>query len=53
MEKLIKKIKDFSELVVFQHSVFALPFIFIAMVVSSSQVNGSPWFGFKILFWEL
>ena len=49
MEKLIKKIKDFSELVVFQHSVFALPFIFIAMVVSSSQVNQTPWFGFKLL----
>ncbi|RBQ27143.1 menaquinone biosynthesis prenyltransferase MqnP [Arcobacter sp. CECT 9188] len=48
MEKIIKKIKDFSELVVFQHSVFALPFIFIAMVVSSSQVNGTPWFGFKL-----
>ena len=49
MEKLIKKIKDFSELVIFQHSVFALPFIFIAMVVSSSQINGTPWFGFKLL----
>ena len=49
MEKLIKKIKDFSELVMFQHSVFALPFIFIAMVVSSSQINQTPWFGFKLL----
>lgn len=49
MEKIIKKIKDFSELVVFQHSVFALPFIFIAMVVSSSQINETPWFGFKLL----
>ncbi len=49
MEKLIKKVKDFSELVMFQHSVFALPFIFIAMVVSSSQINGTPWFGFKLL----
>jgi len=48
MEKIIKKIKDFSELVVFQHSIFALPFIFIAMVVSSKEVNGSPWFGFKL-----
>jgi len=48
MEKIIKKIKDFSELIVFQHSVFALPFIFIAMVVSSKEVNGSPWFGFKL-----
>lgn len=49
MEKLIKKIKDFSELVVFTHSVFALPFIFIAMIVSSSIINGSVWFGFKLL----
>lgn len=49
MEKIIKKIKDFSELVVFQHSVFALPFIFIAMVVSSAQINATPWFGFKLL----
>jgi len=48
MEKIIKKIKDFSELVVFQHSIFALPFIFIAMVVSSKEINGSPWFGFKL-----
>jgi len=48
MEKIIKKIKDFSELVVFQHSIFALPFLFIAMVVSSKEVNGSPWFGFKL-----
>ncbi|RBQ28829.1 menaquinone biosynthesis prenyltransferase MqnP [Aliarcobacter vitoriensis] len=48
MEKIIKKIKDFSELVVFQHSVFALPFIFIAMVVSSDEINGSAWFGFKL-----
>lgn len=43
MEKIIKKIKDFSELVVFQHSVFALPFIFIAMIV---EADG--WFGFKL-----
>ena len=50
MKKVIKKIKDFSELVVFTHSVFALPFIFIAMVVSSTQINGTPWFGFKLLF---
>jgi len=48
MKKIVQKIKDFSELVVFQHSIFALPFIFIAMVVSSKEVNGSPWFGFKL-----
>ncbi|MCG3678752.1 4-hydroxybenzoate polyprenyltransferase [Aliarcobacter butzleri] len=44
MKKLMKKLNDFSELVMFQHSIFALPFIFIAMVVSA---NG--WFGFKLL----
>jgi len=44
MKKIIDKIKDFSELVVFQHSVFALPFIFIAMVVAAKG-----WFGFKLL----
>lgn len=44
MEKLVKKIKDFGELVAFSHSIFALPFIFIAMVVAA---NG--WFGFKLL----
>lgn len=44
MKKLLEKTNDFSELVVFKHSVFALPFIFIAMVVAA---NG--WFGFKLL----
>ncbi|MCT7631043.1 4-hydroxybenzoate polyprenyltransferase [Aliarcobacter butzleri] len=44
MKKLMKKLNDFSELVMFQHSIFALPFIFIAMVVVA---NG--WFGFKLL----
>lgn len=44
MKKLIKKFNDFSELVMFQHSIFALPFIFIAMITAA---NG--WFGFKLL----
>ncbi|BAK72046.1 MAG: menaquinone biosynthesis prenyltransferase MqnP [Arcobacter sp.] len=44
MNKLIKKLNDFNELVMFKHSIFSLPFIFIAMVVSA---NG--WFGFKLL----
>lgn len=50
MKKIVKKIEDFSELVVFTHSVFALPFIFIAMLVSSVEVNGTAWFGYKLLF---
>ena len=45
MQNIIKKLKDFNELVMFQHSIFSLPFIFIAMVVSA---NG--WFGWKLLF---
>lgn len=39
------KIKLFSELVVFEHTIFSLPFIFIAMVVAA---NG--WFGFELFF---
>ena len=42
-------INDFSELVMFQHSVFSLPFIFISMLVASVEVNGSGWFGWKLL----
>ena len=44
MERVVQKLKDFNELVMFQHSIFSLPFIFIAMVVSA---NG--WFGWKLL----
>ncbi|HIE36424.1 MAG TPA: 4-hydroxybenzoate octaprenyltransferase, partial [Candidatus Omnitrophica bacterium] len=40
MNKLLKLINDFNELVMFKHSIFSLPFIFIAMVVAA---NG--WFG--------
>ncbi len=36
---------DFSELVMFKHSVFSLPFIFIAMIVAADG-----WFGWKLLF---
>ncbi len=39
------KLKDFSELVMFQHSVFSLPFIFVAMVVAAHG-----WFGWRLLF---
>ncbi len=41
---ILEKISDFSELVMFKHSVFSLPFIFIAMLVAA---NG--WFGWKLL----
>ncbi|WP_072679512.1 menaquinone biosynthesis prenyltransferase MqnP [Arcobacter sp. LA11] len=49
MNKLSKLLNDFNELVMFKHSIFSLPFIFIAMVVSSVQINGTGWFGFKLL----
>ncbi len=41
---LLKKLNDFSELVMFQHSVFSLPFIFIAMLVAADG-----WFGWRLL----
>ena len=41
----LKKLNDFSELVMFKHSVFSLPFIFIAMLVAADG-----WFGWKLLF---
>jgi len=44
MYKIRKLITDFSELVAFKHSIFSLPFIFIAMVVAA---NG--WFGMRLL----
>ena len=40
MQKIFKKLKDFNELVMFEHSIFSLPFIFIAMVVAADG-----WFG--------
>jgi 4-hydroxybenzoate polyprenyltransferase len=39
-----KKLADFSELVMFRHSVFSLPFIFVAMVVAAQG-----WFGWRLL----
>jgi len=45
VNSFLKKLNDFSELVMFKHSVFSLPFIFIAMLVAA---NG--WFGWKLLF---
>ncbi len=40
-----KLLSDFSELVMFKHSVFSLPFIFIAMVVAADG-----WFGWRLFF---
>jgi 4-hydroxybenzoate polyprenyltransferase len=44
LQRLIKKAKDFNELVMFEHSIFSLPFIFIGMVVAADG-----WFGFGLL----
>lgn len=48
MQQFWLKLKDISDLIVFKHSVFALPFIFTAMIVASKAINGSMWFGFKL-----
>ncbi|WP_455757558.1 menaquinone biosynthesis prenyltransferase MqnP [Sulfurimonas sp.] len=44
MQRIINKAKDFNELVMFEHSIFSLPFIFIGMVVAADG-----WFGFWLL----
>lgn len=49
-KSFIEKMNDFSELVMFKHSVFSLPFIFIAMIVASYHDSGSGWFGWRLLF---
>jgi 4-hydroxybenzoate polyprenyltransferase len=49
MARWRKLLADFSELVMFQHSVFSLPFIFIAMLVASYHLNGTGWFGWRLL----
>ncbi len=50
MKHIGKKLGDFSELVMLKHSVFSLPFIFIAMIVASWQVSESGWFGWRLFF---
>ncbi len=45
MNRFREKLNHFSELVMFKHSVFSLPFIFIAMLVAAHG-----WFGWKLLF---
>ncbi|PHQ91948.1 MAG: 4-hydroxybenzoate polyprenyltransferase [Sulfurimonas sp.] len=48
MQKIIQKAKDFNELVMFEHSIFSLPFIFIAMLVAADG-----WFGWWLLLMGL
>jgi 4-hydroxybenzoate polyprenyltransferase len=40
-----KLLLDINELIMFKHSIFSLPFIFIAMIVSAKG-----WFGYELLF---
>ena len=44
LQRIIQKAKDFNELVMFEHSIFSLPFIFIAMIVAADG-----WFGLWLL----
>ena len=44
MQRIIQKAKDFNELVMFEHSIFSLPFIFIGMIVAADG-----WFGSWLL----
>lgn len=41
--QFLQKVKDFRELVMFEHSIFSMPFIFIAMVTAAQG-----WFGVKL-----
>ncbi|NPA82002.1 MAG: 4-hydroxybenzoate polyprenyltransferase [Epsilonproteobacteria bacterium] len=45
MNKFLKILKDINELIMFKHSIFALPFIFISMIVAAKG-----WFGVRLLF---
>ena len=49
MVKWWNRLKDINELIMFKHSIFALPFIFIAMIVYAKELNGSIWFGWTLL----
>ncbi|NQY94634.1 MAG: 4-hydroxybenzoate polyprenyltransferase [Campylobacteraceae bacterium] len=48
MKNITKLLNDFNELVMFKHSIFSLPFIFIAMIVAARG-----WFGFTLLFFGI
>lgn len=48
MKNISKLLNDFNELVMFKHSIFSLPFIFIAMIVAARG-----WFGFTLLFFGI
>lgn len=47
---MLKKIQNFNELVMFEHTIFSASFILISMVVSSLQADGSVWMGWYTFF---
>lgn len=49
MRKALQVLADINELIMFKHSIFSFPFIFIAMIVASKEQNGSVWFGWGLL----
>jgi 4-hydroxybenzoate polyprenyltransferase len=49
LQRFWSRLNDINELIMFKHSVFSLPFIFIAMIVASKAQDDSLWFGFKLL----
>ncbi len=48
MYKFLQKLNDINELIVAKHSIFSLPFIFVAMIVGSHLQNGTAWFGWRL-----
>ena len=50
MQRFIKVLRDIGELIMFKHSIFSLPFIFISMIVYSHIINGTMWFGWRLFF---
>ncbi|MCH9813475.1 MAG: 4-hydroxybenzoate polyprenyltransferase [Epsilonproteobacteria bacterium] len=49
MEKISKLLHDLNELVMFKHSIFSLPFIFIAMIIAADGWFGWPLLGLGVL----
>ena len=46
-----RSFKTYLDLVKFEHTVFALPFAYAGMLLSSMQQNGTGWPGLHTLFW--
>ena len=44
-----QKIRDLREFVVFEHTIFSIPFIFVSMIAASRASGGNGWFGFALL----